>query len=149
MFWKSHWLVPTCIDVVEEDISVRIRSLPQHSLALKPMLATLFYAYFHHQRLKKMKLSILATIAAVAITSTEACAKYTNCWCVRNNFMYNGALSSNIPWDAYTSQACSGTGQDGYYGPNYQECYRYKKSPLAFIPSKAINNCDWTEVSLK
>ncbi|UQC91085.1 uncharacterized protein CLUP02_16619 [Colletotrichum lupini] len=68
-----------------------------------------------------MKLSLLATIAAVAITSTEACAKYKTCWCERSNFMYEGRLQDNIPWDEDT------------------------KSFFAFIPSKAINNCDWTK----
>ncbi|KAK1713721.1 hypothetical protein BDP67DRAFT_544242 [Colletotrichum lupini] len=77
-----------------------------------------------------MKLSLLATIAAVAITSTEACAKYKTCWCERSNFMYEGRLQDNIPWDEDT---------------NFKECHRYKKSFFAFIPSKAINNCDWTK----
>ncbi|KAK1725316.1 hypothetical protein CaCOL14_010746 [Colletotrichum acutatum] len=92
-----------------------------------------------------MKLSLLATITAVAITSTEACAKYKTCWCERSNFMYEGRLQDNIPWDEDTVKACVDPGTVGYYGQNFKECHRYKKSFFAFIPSKAINNCDWTK----
>ncbi|KAK6210958.1 hypothetical protein QIS74_10222 [Colletotrichum tabaci] len=90
-----------------------------------------------------MKLSVICTIVALAVTSTEACAKYKHCWCERDNFMYQGKIQDNVPWDEDTVKACVDPGTVGYYGQNFKECYRYKQMFPAFIPSKAIDNCDW------
>ncbi|OLN85350.1 hypothetical protein CCHL11_09872 [Colletotrichum chlorophyti] len=93
-----------------------------------------------------MKLSTLFAAAALVVASTEACAKYKHCWCVKDQFEWQGKIQDNIAWDESTVKACTASsGESGYYGQNFKECYRYKKNFFAFIPSKAINNCDWTE----
>ncbi|CAI0647430.1 hypothetical protein CGCSCA5_v007215 [Colletotrichum siamense] len=93
-----------------------------------------------------MKLSALFAVAALAVASTEACAKYKHCWCERDNFEFQGKVQDNVPWDDDTVKACAdNSGEVGYYGQNFKECYRYKKNFIALIPSKAINNCDWTK----
>ncbi|TDZ20221.1 hypothetical protein Cob_v006915 [Colletotrichum orbiculare MAFF 240422] len=95
-----------------------------------------------------MKASSLLAVAAVAVTSTEACARYKNCWCERSAFTFEGKLSDNIPWDDFTQAACGKmSGTPGWYldPPKYKECYRHKKYFMALKPSKALNNCDWTQ----
>lgn len=62
--------------------------------------------------------------------------------------MYQGKIQDNVPWDEDTVKACVDPGTVGYYGQNFKECYRYKQMFPAFIPSKAIDNCDWRNVSL-
>nr|XP_036578899.1 uncharacterized protein CTRU02_11153 [Colletotrichum truncatum]KAF6786282.1 hypothetical protein CTRU02_11153 [Colletotrichum truncatum] len=93
-----------------------------------------------------MKLSMLGAIAMLAVASTEACAKYKNCWVRERPGRIPGKVQNNIAWDDDTVKACAASsGESGYYGQNFKECYRYKKNFFAFIPSKAINNCDWTK----
>ncbi|KAJ0164301.1 hypothetical protein CTA2_1331 [Colletotrichum tanaceti] len=92
-----------------------------------------------------MKFSVICTIVALAITSTEACAKYKHCWCERSNFTYEGKVQDNIRWDDDTVNACVDPGTPGYYGKNFKECHRYKKHIIPLVPSKAINNCAWTK----
>ncbi|KAK1579892.1 uncharacterized protein LY79DRAFT_521818 [Colletotrichum navitas] len=92
-----------------------------------------------------MKLSVIFVTLALAISSAQACARYKTCWCERSNVEYQGKIQDNIAWDEDTVKACAGTGEAGYYGQNFQECYRYKSSRWWFIKAKAINNCDWTD----
>ncbi|TQN70159.1 hypothetical protein CSHISOI_05305 [Colletotrichum shisoi] len=68
--------------------------------------------------------------------------------CERDNFEYQGKIQDNIPWDEDTVKACVPPGTVDYYGQTFKECYRYQKSFPAFLPSKAIDNCDWRNVSL-
>ncbi|KAK1977285.1 hypothetical protein LZ30DRAFT_601586 [Colletotrichum cereale] len=91
-----------------------------------------------------MKLSVIISALALAIASAEACANYKTCWCERSNFEYEGRIQDNIAWDESTAKACDGTGAVGYYGKNYQECYKYKTHWPTFISSDAIDNCRWT-----
>ncbi|OHW93689.1 ec65 protein [Colletotrichum incanum] len=94
-----------------------------------------------------MKISAAVFITAtLAISTAEACASYKNCWCVRNNVEYEGRIQDNIAWDADTVKACAangGGGVAGWYGQNFQECYRYVKRTIRL--DGAINNCDWNK----
>ncbi|KAK2023270.1 hypothetical protein LX32DRAFT_571998, partial [Colletotrichum zoysiae] len=93
-----------------------------------------------------MKLSVIFATLAVAISSAQACAKYKTCWCERSGVEYQGKIQDNIAWDEDTAKACEGTGEAGYYGQNFQECYRYKKGGFLFFQhAKGIENCEWTE----
>ncbi|EFQ34678.1 hypothetical protein CGRA01v4_14131 [Colletotrichum graminicola] len=91
-----------------------------------------------------MKLSVILATLALAVSSAQACAKYKNCWCVRNNVEYQGRIQ-DIASDEDTVKACAGTGDPGYYGQNFQECHRYKHGWWPFTNFKAINNCEWTD----
>ncbi|OLN97701.1 hypothetical protein CCHL11_09180 [Colletotrichum chlorophyti] len=92
-----------------------------------------------------MKFSVFLG-AVLAITSAEACASYKYCWCVRDNFNYQGKVQNNIAWDEDTTKACvanGGGGVSGWYGQNFKECYRYVKRTIRL--DGAINNCDFSE----
>ncbi|TDZ36715.1 hypothetical protein C8035_v005046 [Colletotrichum spinosum] len=92
-----------------------------------------------------MKFSSMIVAAALAVTSVQACASYKECWCVRDNFKYQGKVQNDVPWDEDTVKACEangGGGVSGYYGQNFKECYRYVKRTWRL--DGAINNCDFS-----
>ncbi|KAJ0158427.1 hypothetical protein CTA2_11602 [Colletotrichum tanaceti] len=96
-----------------------------------------------------MKFSVVCTIVALAVTSAKAggCAEYRKCWCIRNQFMYQGKVQDNIAWDDFTVAACVNPGSPGYKGLNFKECERYRSSQFGGLyPAKGIDQCDWDNV---
>ncbi|KAK1976909.1 hypothetical protein LZ30DRAFT_284885 [Colletotrichum cereale] len=93
-----------------------------------------------------MKLSSIVITVALAITSVAGCDSYKNCWCVRDNFEYEGKIQNDVAWDQDTVKACvanGGGGELGWFSQNFEECYRYVKRSWRL--DGAIKECDFNK----